>query len=211
MGSMVCLFGADGSGKTTLSKHVASYLNGSGVSATVVWMRGTHTLASILARFLNHFNTFRGPCNPYYSICVPPRLGRLWVWVEFLSILPVILSRFILPKFSRDVVIAERSLIDFLIWLIITLRWGGVVRSFVGKVISSLTYSLCDELIYVRADLSTLMSRRRGSGEERLIPAELGVYDAIAEALNAKCVDTSGKPVYESVKEVLSLVGVSDE
>ena len=210
MGSMVCLFGADGSGKTTLSKHVASYLNSSGVNASVVWMRGTHTLASILARFLNHFNTFRGSCNPYYSICVPHKLRRFWVWDELLSVLPIIFSRFILPRFSRDVVIAERSLIDFLVWLVITLRWGGVVRSFVGGVIASLTHSLCDELIYVRADLNTLVSRRRGSGEESLIPAELGVYDAVAEALNAPYIDTSGKPVYESVKEVLSLAGVVD-
>ena len=210
MGSMLCLFGADGSGKTTVAKHVASYLNASGVSSAVVWMRGTHTLASLFARFLKSFDAFRGPCNPYYSVCIPPRLRRFWVWVEFLSVLPIILSRFIIPRFFRDVVIAERSLIDFLVWLIITLRWGGVARLFVGKAIASLAYSLCDELIYVRADLSTLVSRRRGSGEEGLIPAELGVYDSVAEALNAKCIDTSGKPVSESVKEVLSLVGVID-
>jgi len=72
----LCLFGPDGSGKSTLANHVAGWFRGRGFCVAVVWLRGTHTLASIFARLLARFSRFRGPCNPYYWICVPRKPGK---------------------------------------------------------------------------------------------------------------------------------------
>ena len=131
----ICLFGPDGSGKSTLANHIAGWFRGRGFCVVVVWLRGTHTLASIFARFLARFSRFRGPCNPYYWICVPRVLRWLWVWVEFFSILPIVFFRFVVPRFLGCVVVAERCLVDFLVWLMVSLRWFGVVGCFVGRVV----------------------------------------------------------------------------
>ncbi len=208
MGLSLCLFGPDGSGKTTIARHVATYLHFHGINATIVWMRGTHTLASVFARFLAHFSSFQGSCNPYYYVCIPSKMKRLWLWIELISILPIILLRFIIPKLLGRVIIAERSFIDFLVWLIITLRYSSVVRGFVGRVIVSFAYSLCDKGIYIRADLDTLVARREGSDEEHLIPAQLQIYDAIAKALKTPCIDTSGKSISKTIREVLRIASL---
>jgi len=205
---LLCLFGVDGAGKTTLARYIATYLRIQGFYATTVWMRGTHTIASVLARFLACFSVFRGSCNPYYKICIPSSMKQLWLWIEFISILPIILLRFVVSKLLDRVVIAERSLIDFLAWLIVTLRWSRIIRSFIGKSIISLQLSLCDRAIYVRADLDNLLARRKGCSEKRLIPIQLQIYDAIAKALQTPCINTSRKTVNESVREILEIIGV---
>jgi len=206
-GRVVCLFGADGSGKTTIARFVSAYLRRKGISVQIAWLRGTHTLASIIARFLSTFPAFRGPCNPYYSICIPKKLRRIWIWLELISILPVVLMRLVLPRILGKTVIAERSPLDLLVWLTITLQWSGTLRSLVIPIVVSLARSLCDRLVYVRASELTLLARRRGCREESVIPLELHLYDALARALGTPCIDTTNRPVSESVVEVLKILG----
>ena len=207
MGLLLCFFGVDGSGKSTLARRVAAYLRARGFHTTIVWMRGTHTIASVLARILAYFPLFRGSCNPYYKVCIPLKMRRLWLWIEFISVLPVIVLRFAVPKLFGRVVVAERSFIDFLVWLVVTLRWCEVVRGFIGKSVVSLQLSLCDRVVYIRADPDTLLARRKGSPEEHLIPVQLRIYDVVARAIGAPVVDTSEGTVDQSLRKVLSIVG----
>lgn len=204
---LVCLFGADGSGKTSIAKYVVARLCNCKRDVCVVWVRGSHTFASLLARLLSKFEVFRGECNPYYHICVPPKMKKLWMWIELTSIIPVVLKRFVIPKLLKRTVIAERSLLDFLVWLLTTLRYPNVMKSLCCKFILSLTFSLCDRAIYVRAEEEVLVSRRKGFSEERLISIQLSVYDSLARSLNTPCIDTSEKTVSESAKEALRLIG----
>jgi hypothetical protein len=62
-------------------------------------MRGTHILALLLARPLSRLKAFRGLDNPYYGISIPSHMERLWQLIEFISALPVLLVRFMLPSF----------------------------------------------------------------------------------------------------------------
>lgn len=205
------MFGADGSGKTSIARRVAAYLRGRGLRVSVAWVRGSHTLASLLARMLSRASAFRGACNPYYRICIPPAMRRLWVFIEFASVLPVVLARFAAPRLLGRVVVAERCPLDFLVWLVVTLRDTSVVGSFYGRSTISLSRLLCSRILYVRAGVEALLSRRRGSGEEQLIPLELRVYDRLAEALGAPRIDTTGRSVDESFSEALEVLGLSGE
>lgn len=207
LGLILCLFGADGSGKTTIARHLSAYLSSRGVNNIVVWMRGTHTFAAVLARFLARFDVFRGRCNPYYNICIPRRMRSLWMLIELISVIPIIVLRFALPKLLGRVVIAERSPIDFLLWLVTTVGREGFVWKFIANVTIALARSLCDVVVYVRADERVLITRKRGSKEVWLIPVQLRVYDGLAKALGVSCIDTSRKSVSEVVAEVLKLVG----
>ena len=209
--NIICFFGPDGAGKTTISKYLNAYLHYQGIRSKRMWIRGTHSLASILAKILSNFNVYKGPCNPYYRICIPSKMKPLWLWLEFISVLPVILIRLAIPKLFRRYIIAERSLIDFLIWLIVTLRQNSIIKSSISKIILSLEYSLCDKIIYIYADIDVLLHRRKNSGDKLLIPLIFNIYNNISKIPNILYINTSNKPIIESVQEILKLMGVNHD
>ena len=135
----MCFFGPDGSSKTTLAKALVRELEDRGFNVRILWMRGTHTLASLLARLLSKFSSFRGFDNPYYGISIPKNVKRIWQLIEFVSVLPVLLIRFILPRLLGYIVIAERYLPDFLVWVMLTTRDIGYLRSLEAKFILALS------------------------------------------------------------------------
>ncbi len=72
---IVAFFRPYGSGKSALAGALVKELRRRGFKVRLSWMRGTHTIASILAMFLSRFNPLRNPIdNPYHGITLPPKL-----------------------------------------------------------------------------------------------------------------------------------------
>ena len=193
----ITLSGADGSGKTTATKLLLLHFSGYG-DVCVHWFRGSHLFASVLAKFLHNFKSFRGSCNPYYSICVPERLKRVWVFLEFVSILPHLYTRLLLGRICR-VVVCERGLLDFLVWLVVTLDAPWVFRSVIGRLLLGLVSR--ENIVYLHADLDMLV--KRTDAPRGFIAKELAVYSVLAKYF-ARCFINTGriKPV-RVVAEVL--------
>jgi hypothetical protein len=196
----VVLSGADGSGKTTATRFLALYFPRFG-SACVHWFRGSHLLVSVLARFLHRFKSFRGSCNPYYRICVPERLRRVWVFLEFVSIFPHFFARFLLGRVCRSIV-CDRGLLDFLVWLIVTLDAPWVVHTLIGKFLIGLVSR--ENVVYLYADLDTLV--KRADIPKGFIAKELAVYSVLAKYLARCSIDTGrNKPVRVVAKVIQCL------
>jgi len=193
----IVLSGADGSGKTTISKLLASYLSRYGFTC-VHWFRGTHLFTSVLARFLSHFSVFRGDCNPYYGVCVPDRLRALWVYLEFLSLLPHYFVRPLLRRFCRFV-ICDRGALDFVIWLVITLNTLRVLRSLCGGFLLKLASK--ERVVYLYADLGVLA--KRADVPREFIVKELAVYNVLAKYVSLCSIDTGAKSPRETLRDVL--------
>jgi len=203
---IICFFGTDGSGKSTLAKALTKRLNSENFRVKLSWMRGTHTLASLLAKLLSKLTTFKGSDNPYYGITIPKGFKRLWQLVEFASALPIILLKFILPSALGSWVIAERYAPDFITWISLTTGDQRYPKSIEAKFLLALS-SKAHAKIYVTATLKEL-SKRRKETNSISISEQLRLYDRIASALRAHRLDTTTKSVKESLEEALSLLNI---
>jgi len=193
----VVLSGADGSGKTTTIKILASYLSLYG-SVCVHWIRGSHLLSSILSRFLHGFSSFRGFCNPYYKICIPRRLRSVWIFLEFVSLLPHVLARLLLRRLCRFL-LCDRGFLDFIVWIMVTLNYLGFLNAIYGKFLLRLASR--EGPIYLYADLEILA--RRADVPLSFIAKELHVYNILAKYITRCGINTGIQDPREVLKGVL--------
>jgi len=203
---IICFFGTDGSGKTTLAKALAKELDNGGFRVKLSWMRGTHTLVSLLAKLLSKFTIFRGSDNPYYEITIPRKFKRLWQLLEFASAIPIILLKFILPSVLGYWVVAERYAPDFITWVSLTTNDQHYPESIEANFLLALS-SKAHAKIYVTATLKEL-SRRRKETNPNFVSNQLTLYDRIASAIHAHRLDTTNKSANESLEDILSLLNM---
>ncbi len=198
---LIVLFGPDRSGKSTLAKALANKLSKEGYKIEVRWMRGTHTLASLLATFLSRFESFKGSGNPYYQISIPKNFLRTWQLIEFISVLPVLIFRFILPS-SLKIVVAERYTPDFIAWVSITTN-DDYINRFEAKFLLALVHKAAIK-VYVTAEIDKL--QERGEKDTNFLKKQITVYEKIAKSINAFKLDTTDRNVDESSNAIINLL-----
>jgi len=198
----IVLSGCDGSGKTTVARLLSIYLSKYG-SARVFWFRGSHFLASRLLRVLRRFKVFRGMCNPYYGVCIPGKLRRLWIHVEFWSAVPYILLRALLSR-AFDFLVCDRGIADFIAWIVTTLGYPRFLSTLYGGFLVKLAYR--ERPIYLYADRDILV--RRADVPSDFVYREFAVYSALMRIL-ARCrVDTGRLRPAEAAASVLKCLGI---
>ncbi len=194
---IICLFGPDGAGKSSIAETLSRVLRSQGLRVRVAWIRGTHSFLALLASLLSRLNVMRGDCNPYYRICVPGRLRGLWFFLEIVAALPVYIARYLLPERLGYVVIGDRCLVDFIAWLYLTLGRprSRLLRGLVGFLLAEARRS---RLFYVYADIAILAQRR--PCEAGFIPRFAAAYRVLARSLPVEeSVDTGRLGLDEAV------------
>jgi thymidylate kinase len=203
--ALICLFGPDGSGKTTMATALARKLENRNLKVKISWMRGTHTLASILARLFSKFAAFKGYDNPYYEISIPSGMRRLWQLLEFTSVLPILLVKFILPSTLGYTVIAERYIPDFLAWVSTTTRDENYLERLEARFMLALS-AKANVRIYVTASEAELIKRRCGEVDQKFLSRQLKLYNMLAKIVKAYKIDTTDRSIKETLNELLNLI-----
>jgi len=205
---IIYLTGPDGAGKTTLASMLIKLLRRYGVKARISYIRGTHTIASILARIMSKFGYFRGLDNPIYNIRIPRTIRKIWWVIEFFSAIPIFIVRFAVASLFYRVIVGDRSPLDTLIWILLTTNSLEFLRTFMGKILLLLTFkSHC--IIYMYADLQTLIVRKHDMPKE-FIAKQVKVYATFIKIISkyhkVLYVDTTKTKPDESILEILSSI-----
>ena len=162
LGKVIVFSGPDCVGKSTLCKYLTTYLRAKGVECVNTWIRGTHTLASIIAKIFSKFSTFRGVDNPYYGIRIPNKLRKFWQVIEFISIIPHIVHKYLILKKLHNYVISDRGIIDFIVWNILITHDITYINSVITKILVNLNNVFIDYVFCLDvSNVKTLLARCR--------------------------------------------------
>lgn len=197
--TIICLFGEDGTGKTTLADLVAQHLQDEGYKVSRAWMRGSHTLASLLSKFLHEFQVFRWIENPYYEVHIPSTLTKLWQLIEYISLLPIILTRYLVPSKFGNIVVADRCVQDFIVWVSLITHNHSFHQSWYSKQLLSLLPTDTASF-YVTASKQEI--HRRTKEKIMTLNTQKKLYRSLAEGCFV--IDTTGKTAKQSLLEVLT-------
>jgi len=116
---VIVITGIDGSGKTTIAKILAHYLMSKNYRVRILWIKSLHTLSYLIYTFFKKTWGVEYIINPnrviveHYMTKYMKKLGRIWVLIEYISLLPWITILNIL-KHTGYTIICDRYLIDFL-------------------------------------------------------------------------------------------------
>jgi thymidylate kinase len=205
--SLICLIGPDGAGKTTLANILAQSISEHGFKVRVSWMRGTHTFAKIFAKFLSMFETFKGSDNPFHEISIPPTLRRFWQILEFISILPVFFVKYIFPQKIGFIVIGDRYLPDFVVWVTLTTHDKRYLHTFEARFLLSIS-STINAKFYVKVNAEESFKRKKDMDPE-FIREQIVLYDKISWLIGAHTLDTTFRSVEDCTKELLEILKFS--
>jgi thymidylate kinase len=197
--NLILLFGPDGAGKTTLANALAKNFAKKGIRVKVSWMRGTHTLALVIACFLSRFNSLKGQDNPYFRIRSPSPI-KLWQLIEFLSVIPVILVKYEIPRRIGYIVIGERSYIDFIVWIVTTTNDPLFIRSKYATIL--LKMATHGKNFYVTAKPNTLLKRKFNEIDKKFLEKQIKYYKILSKMINAVEIDSTKKSLYQCLLEV---------
>ena len=119
-GIIIVLSGIDGSGKSTISRKLSkSLIKNFNLKTRIVWVKSLHTLAYLIYVLfrkmwgIEYIVNPKGKITEHYTTKWMKKLGPLWGFIEFLSVLPWILIT-LLYRFLGFTVICDRFIMDFL-------------------------------------------------------------------------------------------------
>jgi len=198
---VVIFFGVDGVGKTTHAAVVSEEYAKRGYRVKRCWLRARHSLSYIISKILlelGYRDTVKqGDIDILDSRGLPDK--RTWSMLEFISVLPWILTRMNLPLLLGYVVVADRYLIDNIVFN----------RYYIGEAFTRYERILLRmmprqaTLIHLDADADELKRRRRQDWPEDFINFQLQQYRDMASELGALSINTSDK-TKEEVDEIIT-------
>jgi len=205
---MITLTGIDGSGKTVITRAIATLLLKRRLKVKILWIKSLHTLAYLIYCFFRKTWGIEYIVNPrrktveHFTTQYMGKMGKLWGLVEFISIVPWIFIANILRRINY-IVICDRYLVDFLATASLRVKdplWW--IRSILGKFL--LVLQSKTQTIHLRISASTVLERRPNieySLDE--LKTLIALYKVIAKTINAAEVVNENKNLKEAVKEVV--------
>jgi thymidylate kinase len=208
--SFIFFFGPDGSGKSTQANLLFKYLKSKN-PVVRVWIRGRHSLAFLFIKFLmklGYYKRVKVPSGVVYEIFDPnllPKMRRLLIVIELISVLPLIFIRVYLPRMFGYIVVAERYTVDTIVYLG---YWYN--QQFLNKIWTKILLSLIPQdsvIIHFNAKTETLVKRLHyDTATLDFLFFQQKAYQKLAKLLDVTTINTSKSNIKETFKQVINIV-----
>lgn len=208
---IICIVGSDGSGKTTLAKHLVAQLQNKGLKVALVWMRYNNFLSKPLLalarlRGYNYFTMSNGVKMGHHDF------GKVW-WLRwpfaFLQMIDVNLAAWWKLRAYKgfDVLVFERSPWDTLSDVMVDTGIDRLEEHWVGRGIVS-TFAGRSDVIWVCRDIVAIRQGRRELIADEKLEIKVGNYERMCRYFgwstlnNNRCLSESKAGLVEIVTKL---------
>jgi len=231
---LIHFFGPDGAGKSMQADILVDFLDRRDFKVRKFWLRAHHTLAFVLWKFFVRIGFYRLVANSLGVATKLPAVDRgkflrgFWSFVEFISILPIVLRvHFSILRGYR--IVAERYLLDTVTAIAYIINDPDFLRSRISKML----FRLIPEntaFIFLDSDYETIRRRRvpfcvsvnnlwerktaHNYSEESYVEPQVYIefqrtaYKILANSFEALIIDTSKTSIEETSKNILKHLGL---
>jgi GTPase SAR1 family protein len=203
---IIIFFGADGVGKTTQVRFLINSLKFRKYKVKRCWVRARHSLSYVLSLFLLRLGypyfIYQGDIKLLDARTLPEK--KLWCLIEFLSILPLVIIRFVIPYHLGFIIVAERFVIDTIAYNQFFIgdnfkRYSKILLRFIPR---------DSMLIHLDSEFPELASRREEDWPEEFIKYQLVNYRKMAQKLDAEKINTSKRSILETRERILKTCNI---
>ena len=212
---LIYIMGIDGSGKSTVSEHLASQLREKGYDVDILWLRFNHVFSKPLlglCRLLGYtkYETCDGIRVGYHDFYKSSIISLAFIFFQYLDALRVKYTK-ILPgmRGKNKVIILDRYVYDILIDIAVDTRKDNLLHSWIGKKYRNL---LPDNAvaILVRRDWSSIIEARPEGKVDRNFEARFQFFESIKNEAGINTIDNSGT-LNELLDSAVKITGLKNE
>lgn len=206
---LIAITGMDGSGKTTICKPLLNYLKLKGYKVRYVWLRSLHSLAYSLSKIVEYLsgpNLILNPNNRPIKRFDGSPYASIWPFIEFISIIPLIIFKIYIPLLLGYTVISDRCIIDTVITIATHIHDPFFIKSRISRILLA-TIPKGALIIYFKTDIKTTLERKPDiEFTENEIKSQMMLYDVLTKRMVVSLLNTSKLNVDETFKEVLKII-----
>lgn len=210
--NLIYVMGIDGSGKSTVSEHLAKELRDKGYEVDILWLRFNHVFTKPLlglCRLLGYtkYETCNGIRVGYHDFYKSSIISYLFVWLQYLDAVRVKYTK-ILPALRRrnKIVILDRYVYDILIDVAVDIRNKDFLSSKSAKWFINLLPKGAVTIL-VRRDFSDILEVRPEGKVDRNFESRFHHFERLKNNPNINAIDNSGtlKQLLDSVEKLTGL------
>lgn len=194
---LIYVMGIDGSGKSTVSEHLAQKLREQGYTVSVEWLRFNHVLSKPLLGLcrligLTRYETRDGIRVGYHDFHRSRVISWLFILFQYLDAVRVKYFK-VLPKIRKgnSVLILDRYVYDILIDVMVDTGMPDLYKSWVGRAFRNLLPPDCLSLLVDR-DLEKVLAVRPEGKIDKNFEARYGFYKKLRGDADVTSIDNDG-------------------
>jgi thymidylate kinase len=212
---LIYITGIDGSGKSTVSEHLAKMLRNRGYNVDILWLRFNHVLSKPLlglCRLLGYtkYETHDGIRVGYHDFHKSSLISNAFIILQYLDAIRVKYLH-IIPRYKKKnaIIILDRYVYDILIDIAVDTKKAHLLSSAVGSKFKSILPGN-SRTILVRRNLSDVLEARPEGKVDRNFESRFNHYEELANENNLCVVDNNGS-LEALLTAVNKITGLADE